>query len=208
VENYFSANGANSSVRCFVKDILDCDHEFCYMVTPYGTPWTNACKGVRGELVSIRSLDENSYYQSLCSSYCWIGLSYAKSNGSWIWSDGSSINYTNWDANEPISTPGKEYYVQMNSDGTWAAKSEYSYNLRAICKYPNHELNSTYFVANTQFWKWGSKLNIMGFHILLLHACLALLALFLCCCLIGVCLCVRTGKKRRVLDVQTQMTVM
>jgi len=136
VENYYYAYGGNHNWGCYIKNILDCGDEFCYEVTPYGTPWNNVCEGIGGEFVSIHSVEENNYFHSLCSSYCWIGLSFSQIANAWIWRDGSKVNYTNWDTDEPSNTTGNEHYVQINSDGTWSAKDG-SNTIRAICKSAN-----------------------------------------------------------------------
>lgn len=44
-----------------------------------------------------------SLYTEKTSGYYYIGLH--KEKGIWKWADGSSVNYTNWDKNEPQKSP-------------------------------------------------------------------------------------------------------
>jgi hypothetical protein len=45
----------------------------------------------------------------------WIGLSTLSTNSGFVWSDGSPVSYTNWNAGEPNNFLGQENCVEMNA---------------------------------------------------------------------------------------------
>ena len=54
------------------------------------------------DLVSIHSAERNAAVMAVVSSGSpWIGLSDSSSEGSFDWSDGSGVDYTNWSTGEP-----------------------------------------------------------------------------------------------------------
>jgi len=54
--------------------------------------------------VSVQDADVNSLLFSLEGTIAtWLGLSRASSSSSWKWSDGSMVNYTNWESGAPSS---------------------------------------------------------------------------------------------------------
>ena len=37
----------------------------------------------------------------------------------WVWSDGTPLNFTGWDSDEPNNINGNEDCINISSDGTW-----------------------------------------------------------------------------------------
>ncbi|XP_077993990.1 macrophage mannose receptor 1-like [Glandiceps talaboti] len=88
------------------------------------------------QLVSIEDVYEQAYveYHMLLSGYpVWTGLSDTERKGSYKWSDGTPVLYTNWGEEEP-STGFGEGCVKMRTDGTWDDTSCFSTG-SAMCKY-------------------------------------------------------------------------
>ena len=66
-----------------------------------------------------------------------IGLSDAAVEGTWVWSDGSPLDYENWVTNEPTTDTAKNCVVLHNA-GTWGMQ-EIDCNaggLMAFCSVP------------------------------------------------------------------------
>ncbi|CAN0081417.1 unnamed protein product, partial [Heterosigma akashiwo] len=104
------------------------------------------CEGYDATLVSISSELENYYiYECIVSangetsSPIWIGYSDSEVEGTYVWEDGSSSTYTNWNTGEPNDAGSIEDCVAMytedsGSGGYW--NDEYcssSYNF--VCKW-------------------------------------------------------------------------
>lgn len=79
-------------------------------------------------LISVQSKAENdSLGKALLKQgfggVIWIGFTDAAKEGDFVWSDGSSIPYTNWASGEPNNfnpnIPGPENCTQIYPDGTW-----------------------------------------------------------------------------------------
>ena len=48
-----------------------------------------------------------------------IGLSDALEEGTWVWSDGSPLDYVNWVANHPTTDPTKYCVLLHNTGDVW-----------------------------------------------------------------------------------------
>jgi len=84
-----------------------------------------------GHLATVRSAAENQWIIDTFSQwlidnrgglgYVWIGLNDALSEGSFVWSSGEPVSYTNWFPGEPNNTAGIEDYVHISppGGGTW-----------------------------------------------------------------------------------------
>ena len=84
---------------------------------------TNA-QNLGGHLVSINSAEENAAVRALGgSSALWIGLNDIDSEGTFVWSDGSPVTYTNWVPGEPNDYFGfgvmGEDCTLMTASGSW-----------------------------------------------------------------------------------------
>ena len=74
-----------------------------------GCSWVQAnllchSKGTGVEVASIHSQEENDYAMSLLDSttrFVHIGFNDLASNGNWVWTDASPVDYTNWKAGQP-----------------------------------------------------------------------------------------------------------
>jgi len=97
-------------------------------VSVQGPSWleaeANAVK-LGGHLTSIDSADENAWivstFDPLVTGNAFIGYSDSKTEGQWIWSDGSPATYTNWHPGEP-NNAGEEDFAAIGltvGDGKW-----------------------------------------------------------------------------------------
>jgi hypothetical protein len=120
---------------CDPCTIVECDaisgcsfspNPACYTPFSFSATWTEArdfCEEYGGYLVSIRDAKENAFIRDLATSQCdtndfFIGLTDEIEEGTFVWTDGSPLNYTNWQQGEP-SNSNDEDYVEMWSTGTW-----------------------------------------------------------------------------------------
>jgi hypothetical protein len=93
------------------------------------TTWTLAeadAQARGGHLVSIGSAEENAFVLAQFGNLggvdrrLWIGFSDTASEGSFAWSDGSPVTYTNWNPGEPNNSGGTEDWAEMlGSNGRW-----------------------------------------------------------------------------------------
>ena len=94
-----------------------------YYYTSAALTWTDAeaeAVAMGGHLVAINSAAEQSALASSLfgsSERLWIGLTDAAVEGSFVWTTGEAVTYTNWAGGEPNNGAGMEDYVLMN----WAA---------------------------------------------------------------------------------------
>ncbi|XP_061597873.1 lactose-binding lectin l-2-like [Cololabis saira] len=97
------------------------DRCYKYVATPM--IWADAelnCLSQGANLVSIHSQDEENFVKLLIRNFdpserpTWIGLSDAEKNGSWFWSDGSKLSFSNWNLGEPNNSGGNEECVHTS----------------------------------------------------------------------------------------------
>ncbi|XP_078496274.1 C-type Lectin CRL-like [Lissotriton helveticus] len=90
-----------------------------------------------GRLASIHSSGENQVLVGLfpCGvPSAWVGGLYLQQGKSFIWTDGSDINYQNWAPGEPNNINGKEFCMEMYKSGKW--NDLFCYTQRVfICEY-------------------------------------------------------------------------
>ena len=76
-----------------------------------------------GFVATVNNASLNSFLANALSSNgisnAHIGYSDAASEGSFVWQDGSSSTYTNWQSGEPSNTNGIEDYVAISAGGSW-----------------------------------------------------------------------------------------
>ena len=50
----------------------------------------------------------------------WIGATNERTNGIWVWTDGSKMTFTAWMRGQPSGFKSKEFYAAMNKkNGRW-----------------------------------------------------------------------------------------
>lgn len=80
-------------------------NQACYKVSTDQTQFSNAltlCKQHGANLASIHSPQENEFVLNLSGGKdVFIGLSDTAIEGTFVWSDGSTVAYTNWEDGEP-----------------------------------------------------------------------------------------------------------
>ncbi|XP_072020262.1 macrophage mannose receptor 1-like [Amphiura filiformis] len=121
----------------------------CYQLnTNIKYTWTDSkhyCETQGSFLVDIQSSIENNYITSLFDELdnvgitdFWIGISDLVQDGSFAWSDGSNIAYTNWNADQPSDTvniPDCGTIFTGSTEGKWSTGN--CYGLQAfVCKVP------------------------------------------------------------------------
>lgn len=126
----------------------------CYELVSSGEngSWANAelaANALGGNLVTINDAAEEAWLRSAFSTRTrfWIGFTDEAVEGTWAWSSGEAVSYTNWDdgeANNMASSDGTgEDYAVLNwnpNDGGWNdwhhLRPDYgSSNLQGIAEY-------------------------------------------------------------------------
>ena len=120
--------------RYFVFTVCDENWQFfdktrrCYKDFRQSLLWEDAnhfCadQGFKGSLASIKSQETQDFIKTLFlvkkeTSKFWIGGH--KVNEDWLWTDGTSMIYENWNTNEPNNINGIEHYTRLRAeDGRW-----------------------------------------------------------------------------------------
>ena len=65
----------------------------------------------------------------------WIGLNDAGREGTFTWTDGTSLDFRNWRGNE-ANNLGNEDYEAIRLEGGWNDFDGQIYIIRSICKKP------------------------------------------------------------------------
>ena len=90
-----------------------------------------------GNLASISDNKTNVFLNSLNSKKALVGGK-KDSSGKWVWSDGSSWNFTNWGAGQPSNSDENENYLEINKkeNGQWNdVPLSYEHEHGYICQY-------------------------------------------------------------------------
>lgn len=84
------------------------------------------CESVGGYMAAITSEEENTflyeYITSIGYSNAYFGYSDAEEEGTWVWLNGETSDYTNWHFDEPSNSYSNENYAMFYykyTDGTW-----------------------------------------------------------------------------------------
>ena len=101
----------------------------CYKWFAGTKNWSDArthCQTFGGDLASVADAAENSFVHSLAddSTASWTGFNDQASEGSWKWSDGTAVTYTNWNGGEPNNSGNEDCmhlykYAGQSSSGRW-----------------------------------------------------------------------------------------
>jgi len=116
-----------------------CQGECCYFLSRSAVNWKNGhdlCKAMGSDYASIHSDEENEYVaNTVCGGKdCWLGLTDANTEGKWEWTDGSDLDYTNWDTHEPNGCCGTADYGGIFKNDKWHDIDENWNNIYAVCK--------------------------------------------------------------------------
>ncbi|EFK95254.1 protein containing Serine/threonine protein kinase // C-type lectin // C-type lectin, partial [sediment metagenome] len=103
-----------------------------YRVFHENVGWREAaarCRRMGGRLAIVQDKDQDEFLASISRSHVWLGATDEGQEGKWVWADGSSITYTNWDKGEPnnardLSTGECENYLMLSKYGKWNDFSE------------------------------------------------------------------------------------
>jgi len=88
--------------------------------------WTDAeafAVSLGGHLVTINNVAENTWVANTFSQYgsinraLWIGINDAAIEGTFVWSSGEAVTYTNWAPGEPNNAGGNEDYGYIIQPG-------------------------------------------------------------------------------------------
>lgn len=90
---------------------------FCYREFRYITTWFQAmslCRSISANLVSVHNENETYFINATFSRYpFWIGLNNLLDEHQYVWSDGSEVNYLNWNIKEPNNYNNNERCVSL-----------------------------------------------------------------------------------------------
>jgi hypothetical protein len=87
-----------------MESCWSCTTSGSYMLCATATDWDSArqaCEGMGWYLVNIGSSGENTDVASLAQRTSWIGATDAATEGTWLWTDGSTVYYDAWASGEP-----------------------------------------------------------------------------------------------------------
>ncbi|WP_165224033.1 lectin-like protein [Aquisphaera insulae] len=93
---------------------------FVYQLTSKAETWWEAeaeAQSLGGHLVAVNDAAEQALLVSLFggTERLWIGLYDAVSEGTFVWSNGDAVTYTNWAPGQPDNSTNEDY-VYMNHD--------------------------------------------------------------------------------------------
>ncbi|XP_040027915.2 macrophage mannose receptor 1 isoform X1 [Gasterosteus aculeatus] len=103
-------------------------NDHCFHLNRTQQTWSDAqreCHNERGELVSIRNVEDQSFvisqlgYES--TDELWIGLNDRKTEGLFDWSDHSTVSFTSWEFGNPAASSDINDCVLIRGEnGNWA----------------------------------------------------------------------------------------
>uniref|UniRef100_A0AAQ4P8Z2 Mannose receptor, C type 1b n=1 Tax=Gasterosteus aculeatus aculeatus TaxID=481459 RepID=A0AAQ4P8Z2_GASAC len=103
-------------------------NDHCFHLNRTQQTWSDAqkeCHNERGELVSIRNVEDQSFvisqlgYES--TDELWIGLNDRKTEGLFDWSDHSTVSFTSWEFGNPAASSDiNDCVLIRGQNGNWA----------------------------------------------------------------------------------------
>ncbi len=117
----------------------------CWAIDTINRNWFDAsanCYALHGYLATVRSSKENRWVYEFLRMYdnagrdVWIGLNDVSKEGSMVWSDGSTSNFTNFNIGQPDNAGGGEHCAQYwnNKNGAWN-DAGCNVAIRSLCRY-------------------------------------------------------------------------
>ncbi|XP_030060735.1 mannose-binding protein A [Microcaecilia unicolor] len=98
--------------KIFVTNGLEYDYETA----------SRMCSRAGGLVASPKNADENLALQEIVSKHdkrSFLGITDLHTEGTFKYSTGGTITYSNWHSNEPNNDKGNEDCVELNTDGKW-----------------------------------------------------------------------------------------
>jgi hypothetical protein len=98
----------------------------CYTLPPQKLNWLDAeneCWQMNGNLISIPDPTANQFIHNMTGYLAedfWTGGNVV-GDGSWMWSDGTLFNYTNWQKGNPRTKPKQQCLAIEPSSGKWVS---------------------------------------------------------------------------------------
>ncbi|XP_041823014.1 lactose-binding lectin l-2-like [Melanotaenia boesemani] len=114
----------------------------CYKYAASRMTWADAelnCVSEGANLVSIHSQEEHDFVQSLIKNFdhaqspTWIGLSDVHKEGTWMWSDGTKVDFTIWYEGQPDNYDGIQHCVHVKFFGQRWNDIPCSYTYTSVC---------------------------------------------------------------------------
>ena len=94
-----------------------------YVRTSSTLYWSDAeafAESLGGHLVTIDDQAEQDFvYTTFGTNDLWIGMNDVDEEGTWGWSSGEAVNFTNWYGTEPNSGDGYDYGYMHYGNGQW-----------------------------------------------------------------------------------------
>ncbi|MBL0317035.1 MAG: HYR domain-containing protein, partial [Flavobacteriales bacterium] len=125
--------------------LLGTNNGAAYYISNSTMTWSaanTAAQNAGGYLLSVNSAAENTYVLNAVTSSLgtftqyWLGLNDATTEGTFVWSNGQSVTYSNWNGGQPDNAGGVEDYGQVwTAAGTWNDLPGTS-NLRYVLELP------------------------------------------------------------------------
>jgi len=107
------------------------NNHYYYFLDP--TTWSDAeaqAQSLGGHLATINDPGENTWITDTLLPFIegdvWIGLSDTESEGSFEWSSGAPVNYSNWGGNEPNNSGDEDFTVLTGTDNPFLDPGEWN----------------------------------------------------------------------------------
>ncbi|XP_015228628.1 PREDICTED: galactose-specific lectin nattectin-like [Cyprinodon variegatus] len=116
----------------------------CFIFYYQSRTWSDAekfCISIGGNLASIHSIEENNFVSELVhrvtggSRDTWIGGYDAVTENTWLWSDGSSLEFVNWYQDQPDNghSSRNQHCMEINYAGEYWNDMPCSTRMPCVC---------------------------------------------------------------------------